>query len=112
MEDVAPDGDANPGHTLSFSLKGVLDVGAVKFYHPDSVIEVVITGEVSSSGCGDAAIARAFGVKNIVMALDHDEVLSCYSVEDLLDHITHNDEIDVEYMITQLQASLVIEGEL
>ncbi len=107
MEEAAPYGDVKPDTSFSFSLKGILDVGAVKFYHPSAAVEVVISGEVSSGGCSDAAIARAFGIKNIVMALDHDEILSCYSVADLIDHIINNPDIDVDYVIAQLQASLV-----
>ncbi len=107
MEEAAPYGDEKPGTSFSFSLKGILDVGAVKFYHPSAAVEVVVQGEVSSGGCSDAAIARAFGVKSIVMALDHDEVLSCFSPEDLIDHITNNHDIDVDYVIAQLQESLV-----
>ena len=107
MEEAAPYGDVKPSTSFSFSLKGILDVGAVKFYHPETTVEVVVSGEVSSGGCGDAAIARAFGVKNIIMALDNDEVLCCFSQENLIDHITSNPDIDVNYVIIQLQASLV-----
>jgi len=93
-----------PPHII-FDLLGSLTVGGVKYVNANQV-EVVIEGEVSASGCGDAAIAQAFGIKNIITALGDDDVLSNFTAEQLIDHILNNHDLDIELIISELKKSL------
>jgi len=79
---------------ITFDLLGSLTVGGVKYVNANQV-QVVIEGEVYASGCGDAAIARAFGIKNIIAALGDDEILSNFTAEQLIDHMINNHDLDI-----------------
>jgi len=77
-----------------FDVNGTIKVGDKSFNSDGDQVEVIIDGEIITSGCGDAVFARSIGVKNITMALDHDEVLENYTSDDLIDHIINSNRPD------------------
>ena len=74
---------------LLFDVKGTLKVDGV-LINSEKQVEVELDGHLITGGCTDAAIAKAIGIKNILTAIDHDEVLSHYSLDDFTDHIINN----------------------
>lgn len=98
--------------TITFDIKGSVKTGGVVVSHPDRFLEVTIDGEVAASGCADAAIISAFGIQNLLQASRTEDVLSHYSANELLDFIISNHDFDVEFFISELQASLTVEKEV
>ena len=93
---------------INFEFQGTVHVGGVIISSdsdsPDHTLNVSLDGQVVSGGCVDAEIARAVGIKNMVSALDHDEVLSHYSMDDFTDHLINSDRSDSD--IKQLSIAL------
>ena len=95
--------------TINFDVLGVLKVGDSVFNATAQPINVVLEGELITGGCTDAAIVSMIGINNIISVLNHDEVLSQYSIDDLIDHLINGNrsEADLNHIIAALTDAFV-----